>query len=175
MEINVNIYVMDIPSCANYNLPNGNDMYQCSVKVCFYSRLSYLITNHPLRIKIEGAHLPSHMIMSETSQISRINLTREKRDKIIISRHADHKTTKEIKGKLLTSLNNADENKLREALSNSREICDNKTLKRFITRENRRLNDNTDLSKPEKTAEYYYQSTVSDEFWLKNGRDLFQN
>ena len=83
---------------------------------------------------------------------------------------------------------------------NSREICSNTKLKRFITHEDRRLKDNTglwtilhylieeelmskgyilyyqqpDLTKPEDSSEHYYQLTVLDEFWLRNGRKFGQ-
>ena len=193
-----------IPNCVNYDLPNnlknGNDMHRCSVRVCSYTRLSYLNTSHPLRIKIEDVHFPSSAMMPEIGKMSRINLTREKRDEIIVSRRADHRTTRGIKGKLLASFNNADEHTLREAFLSSREICDNNTLKRFLTREDRRLKDNTgpwtilhylivevlkpkgyvlyyqqpDISAPEDTTDRYYQLTVSDEFWLRNGQDYGQ-
>ncbi|RHZ45370.1 hypothetical protein Glove_680g85 [Diversispora epigaea] len=193
-----------ISSCSNYNLVNnlrnGNDMHCCSVRVHSFSRLSNLNTSHPLYIKIEGCHRPSNLLNTENRQVTRINLTRQIRDKITISRRADHQTTKEIKGKLLISLNGATEEELNNALLNNREICDNKKLKRFIVREDRRLKENTgswtilhylieevlkpkgyilyyqqpDLSQPEDSAEHYYQLTVSDEFWLRNGRDFGQ-
>ncbi|CAG8749969.1 3895_t:CDS:2, partial [Gigaspora rosea] len=193
-----------LPSCSNYglrnNLRNGNDMHRCSVRVHSFSRLSYLNSSHPLRIKIEGTHLPSNILNAVVPKISRINLTREVQDKIIISRHADHRTTKGIKGKLLVSLNGASEEELNNALLNSREICNNIKLKRFITHEDKRLKDNSgpwtilnylieedlkskgyilyyqqpDLSEPEDSPEHYYQLTVSDEFWLRNGRKFGQ-
>lgn len=192
------------PNCVNYNLPNnlknGNDMHRCSVRVYSYSRLSYLNTSHALRIKIEGVHLPSNVIMPQNTQITRINLTREKRDEITVSRRADHKTVRGIKGKLLAPYNNNGEDALRNAFSTGREVCNDKTLKHFINREDRRLKDRTgpwtilhylivevlkpkgyvlyyqqpDLSKPEETADRYYQLTVSDEYWLKKGRDYGQ-
>ncbi|RHZ69222.1 hypothetical protein Glove_286g3 [Diversispora epigaea] len=120
--------------------------------------------------------------------------------KIIVDHRADHLSTKNIKGKLLVSLNGAKKEELSEALSNSKEVCNNKKLKSFIVREDRRLKENTgpwtilhylikevlkpkgyvlyyqqpDLSKPEDLTEHYYQLTVSDDFWLYNGRDFGQ-
>ena len=55
---------------------------------------AYLI--YALRIKIEGVHLPSNAIMPQNTQITRINLTKEKRDEITVSRRADHKTVKRL-------------------------------------------------------------------------------
>ncbi|KAF0353150.1 proteophosphoglycan ppg4 [Gigaspora margarita] len=48
---------------------------------------------------------------------------------------------KGIKEKLLASLNGACEEELNNALSNSREICGNSKLKRFIVHKDRRLKD----------------------------------
>ncbi|RHZ89429.1 hypothetical protein Glove_14g63 [Diversispora epigaea] len=193
-----------LSSCPNYNLPNnlrnGNDMHRCSVRVNSFSRLSYLNTSHQLRIKIEGSHHPTNILNTGNQQVTRINLTRQIRDKIIVDRRADHLSTKNIKGKLLVSLNGAKKEELSEALSNNKEVCNNKKLKSFIVREDRRLKENTgpwtilhylieevlkpkgyvlyyqqpDLSKPEDSAEHYYQLTVSDDFWLYNGRDFGQ-
>ena len=53
-----------------------------------------------------------------------MSLTRQIRDNIIINRRADHKTTKNIKAKLLAPYNGANEEVLREALYNKKEICD---------------------------------------------------
>ncbi|RHZ78501.1 hypothetical protein Glove_162g92 [Diversispora epigaea] len=125
-----------ISSCSNYNLANnlrnGNDMHRCSVRVHSFSRLSNLNTSHLLCIKIEGCHRSSNLLNTENRQVTRINLTRQIRDKITISHRTDHQTTKEIKGKLLISLNGAAEEELNNSLLNNREICDNKKLKRFI-------------------------------------------
>ena len=83
------------------------------ILICIaYSRLSYLNTSHALRIKIEGMHLPSHVIMPQNTQSLGL---REKRDEITIGRRADHKTVRGIKGKLLTSYNNNGEDALRNA------------------------------------------------------------
>ncbi|CAG8509324.1 15204_t:CDS:1 [Cetraspora pellucida] len=175
-----------VSGCSNFHLPNnlrnGNDIYRCSVRVHSYLQLSYLNSDYQLRNKIEGTHYPSNMINTSILQITRINLTCQVRDQIIINYCADHHTTKTIKGKLLYSLNGTNEKDLNEALSNSRKICDNKKLERFIIREDRRLKDYTgpwtvlhylveeilkskdyvlyyqqlDLSKPENSAEHYY-------------------
>ncbi|CAG8681125.1 17547_t:CDS:1, partial [Cetraspora pellucida] len=74
--------------------------------------LFYLTSSHPLQIKVEGTHLPSNVTNAIVPKISRINLTCEVRDKIIISCHADHQTTKGIKKKLLAPLNDANEEEL---------------------------------------------------------------
>ncbi|CAG8752978.1 18050_t:CDS:2, partial [Gigaspora rosea] len=179
--------------CSNYNLPNnlknGNDMHRCSVWVHSFSRLSYLNSSYQLRIKIEGIHHPSNMLMTNTPKATRINLTRQIRDQITINRCADHQTAKTIKGKLLYSLNGASEKELNKALLNSREICDNKKLERFIVREDRRLKDYAGpwtilhylvekILKPKGYVLYYQQPDLSKsenfEFWLRNGRDFWQ-
>ncbi|RHZ82084.1 hypothetical protein Glove_114g71 [Diversispora epigaea] len=88
---------------------------------------------------------------------------------------------------------------LTEALSNSKEVCNNKKLKSFIDCEDRRFKEDIgpwtifhylievlkpkgyvlyyqqpDLFQPEDSAEHYYQLTVSDNFWSCNGRDFGQ-
>src|SRR5688572_21204084 len=79
-----------ISSCSNYNLVNnlrnGNDMHCCSVRVHSFSRLSDLNKSYPLCIKIEGCHRSSNLLNTENQQVTRINLTRQIRDKITISR-----------------------------------------------------------------------------------------
>ncbi|CAG8690264.1 15221_t:CDS:2 [Cetraspora pellucida] len=166
-----------ISSCSNYNLSNnlknGNDMHYCSVR---------------------RTHYPSNILITNTPQVIRINLIHQIRNQITISCHADYQILKTIKGKLLFSLNGANKEELNKALLNSREICNSKKLERFVIYENRRLKDYTDLwtilhylvkkilkpkgyilfyqqpnlSKPENSAEHYYQLIVFDEFWLCN-------
>ncbi|KAF0555766.1 gephyrin: PROVISIONAL [Gigaspora margarita] len=92
---------------------------------------------------IEGTHLSSNIINTVVPKISRINLTHEVQDKIIISHYTDHQNTKGIKETLLVLLNSASEEELNNALLNSREICNNTKLKRFITHEDKCLKDNS--------------------------------
>ncbi|CAG8591527.1 8570_t:CDS:2, partial [Cetraspora pellucida] len=133
-------------NCPNYNLSNNlknrNDMHCCSVRVHSFSQLSYLNSSHQLRIKIERTHYHSNMLITKAPQVTRLNLTCQVCDQIIISHRTDHQSAKTIKGKLLYSLNSANEEELNKALLNSREICDSKKLERFIIREDRRLKDN---------------------------------
>jgi hypothetical protein len=68
-------------------------------------RLSWLSSEQPLRITIQGAYRPFHNNI--VPKISRINLTYSVRDLIAKSRRADHRTAKGIKAKLLTSFNGA--------------------------------------------------------------------
>ena len=189
--------------CENYgftnNLKNGNDMHLCQVRVISECRLSWLNSDFPLRIVIQGCHKPlSHQINSDDTKISRINLTYSIRDMIAVSRRADHRTAKGIKSKLLAPFNNAPEEIIRKALNSQREICDNNKLRKFVARDDKKFSDNTgpwtqlhnliinnlkprgfvlfyqtpDLTKPLNSFKRYYQLTVSDDYWLLNGRDF---
>lgn len=185
--------------CENYsltnNLKNGNDMHLCSVKVTSECRLSWLSSEHPLRITIQGTHRPSHNNI--IPKISRINLAYSVRDSIALSRRADHRTAKGIKAKMLTSLNGASEEVISNALASQRVICDNEKLRQLIIRDDKKLKDDTgpwtqldhlvnnilksqgfilhyqiaDISQPVNSPDRYYQLVFSDEFWLKNARD----
>jgi len=89
-----------IKSCRNETLPNNlknfNDMHLCKVRIISEVYLSKLNHSHPLKIKILNAHLPSNILTTHTPQINRLSLTRQVRDNIIVSRRADHKTTKNV-------------------------------------------------------------------------------
>src|SRR3954469_9008206 len=82
-----------IEGCQNKTLPNNlknyNDMHLCKVRIISEVYLSQVITHTP--------------------KINRLSLTRQIRDNIIINRRADHKTTKNIKAKMLAQYNSANE------------------------------------------------------------------
>lgn len=103
---------------------------------------SIFVSNHnsnPLKIKELNSHLSSNVLMIlYTPQINRLSLTRQVRDNIIINHRADHKPTKNIKAKMLASHNGANEEVLREALNNQKEICDDKKLYRFLVSDDKR-------------------------------------
>jgi hypothetical protein len=186
-----------LETCENYflhkNLKNANDMHLCKVRVISECYLSWLNSETP---SIQGNHNPTQNI----SKISRINLTYSIRDSIAISRRADHRTTKGIKAKILAPFNGASEEVISKELVNQRRICDNNKLRQFIKRDDKKFKNNmgpwtqlndliinelkphgyilyyqvADLSHPIDSSERYYQLTLSDEFWLKNGRDYGQ-
>ena len=88
--------------------------------------------------------------------------------------------------------------KIREALNNKQKVCSNEKLRKLIARDDRHLKDNVgswtilhnmvekilkpngfvlyyqvaNSHEPENSSARYYQLTVSDEFWLRNGRDF---
>jgi len=192
-----------LETCDNYffpkNLKNGNDMHLCTVRVISECRLSWLNSETPLQISIQGKHNPSQYV-NNARKISRINLTYAIRDSIAVSRRADHRTTKGIKAKILAPFNGASEEVISKALSNQRQICDNNKLRHLIQRDDKKFKDNMgpwtqlheliinelkphgyilyyqipDLNQPNDSFYRYYQLTFSDEFWLKNGRDYGQ-
>ncbi len=178
------------------NLKNYNDMHLCKVRVTSEVYLSQLNSLYPLKIKISNTHLPSNVIVTHNPQINQLSLTRQTRDNIILNRRADHKTTKNIKAKMLAPYNGANEEVLREALHNQKELCDDKKLYRFLVRDDRRTKENAgpwtilhylvneilkpkgyilyyqqpDLSSAETCLEHFYQLTLSDQLWLKNAQ-----
>ncbi len=122
-----------IESCKNYNLKNnlknGNDMHLCGVRVISECRLSWLKSETPLRICIQGDHRPlQHSLNNTIHKISLINLTYTIRNTVAISRRADHRTAKGIKAKILAPFNGASEETISNALANQRVICDNNKL-----------------------------------------------
>ncbi|PKC54138.1 hypothetical protein RhiirA1_507803 [Rhizophagus irregularis] len=187
-------------NCANRNFPNNiknsHDMHLCKVRVISESKLSWLKTSKPLRIKIIGSHLPANALNTHIPNSSKLNLTREIRDKIILNRRSDYKTVKEIKMTLLAPYNGANEETLRNVLNEQREICNDTKLRGFIKRDDRRLKENsgswtilhylvTEILKlkgyvlyyqqpdplaPEDHPDHYYQLTLSNDLWLKNGQ-----
>ncbi|RIA97781.1 hypothetical protein C1645_813656 [Glomus cerebriforme] len=98
------------------------------------------------------AHLSHNFTDVQLSQIIHINLDLSTRDMILKSRHTDHFTAKGIKMKILAPLNGASEKKIKETLNDQQKISNS--------------------NEPENSLAKYYQLTVSDEFWLCNGRDF---
>ncbi|UZO21775.1 uncharacterized protein OCT59_014160 [Rhizophagus irregularis] len=189
-----------IEGCQNEALPNNlknyNDMHLCKVRIISEVYLSKIDRPCPLKIKVLNSHLPSNVRTTHTPQINRLSLTRQVRDNIIINRRADHKTTKNIKAKMLAPYNGANEEDLREALRNQKELCEDKKLYRFLVRDDRRTKENAgpwtilhylvneilkpkgnvlyyqqpNLSSSETSSEHFYQLTLSNQLWLKNAQ-----
>ncbi|GBC42759.1 hypothetical protein GLOIN_2v1777145 [Rhizophagus irregularis DAOM 181602=DAOM 197198] len=189
-----------IEGCQNEALPNNlknyNDMHLCKVRIISEVYLSKIDRPCPLKIKVLNSHLPSNVLTTHTPQINRLSLTRQVRDNIIINRRADHKTTKNIKAKMLASYNGANEEDLREALRNQKELCEDKKLYRFLVRDDRQTKENAgpltilhylvneilkpkgnvlyyqqpNLSSSETSSERFYQLTLSNQLWLKNAQ-----
>ena len=194
-----------LENCQNKNykrgLKNANDMHLCNVRVIIECRMSWLDSPTPLKISIQGSHLPHNLPNTQIPQITRINLDLSTRDMILKSRHADYRTAKGVKIKMLAPLNGSSEERIKEALNNQKKICSNDKLRQLIARDDRRLKDNAgpwtilhktiekilkpngfilyyqiaDSHEPEDTPGRYYQLTVSDELWLRNGRDFGKN
>jgi hypothetical protein len=180
------------------NLKNANDMHLCKVRVILECKFSWLNSPTPLKITIQGSHVPHNFLVTQQPQVTRINLDLSTRDMVLKGRRADHHTAKGIKIKMLSPLNGASEDKIREALNNQQKICSNDKLRKLITRDDKRFKDNVgpwtilhnmvekllkpngfvlhyqiaNPNEPENSPARYYQLTVSDEFWLRNGRDF---
>ena len=191
-----------LPDCQNKNykrnLKNANDMHLCQVRVILECQISWLNSPTPLKISIQNTHLPHNFPDAQPPHVTRINLDLSTRDMVLKSRRADHHTAKEIKIKMLAPLNGASEEKIKEALNNQQKLCSNNKLRKLISRDNKQLKENIgpwtilhnlveNILKPkgfvlhyqianpnehENCSARYYQLTVSDEFWLRNGRDF---
>ncbi|CAG8717930.1 14237_t:CDS:2, partial [Gigaspora rosea] len=144
-----------LPSCSNYglhnNLRNKNDMYCCSVYVYSFSRLSYLISNHLLRIKIEeikGKLLASFNGASE-----------EELNNALLNSHEICSNTE------LNCFITHEDRRLKDNASSW-------TMLHYLVEEELMSKgyilyyQQPDLTKPEDSSEHYYQLTVLDEFWL---------
>ncbi|UZO29201.1 uncharacterized protein OCT59_022687 [Rhizophagus irregularis] len=92
-----------------------------------------------------GNHVPQSMLLNSTPKVQRFNFLRNVRNKILISRRADYMSTKEIKAKLLVSINGADENTLFNALNSQKVICTNDKLKQLIAHDDKRFKDNAGI------------------------------
>jgi hypothetical protein len=152
----------------------------------------------PLKITIQGSHVPHNISDTQQPHVTRINLNLSTRDMVLRGRRADHHTAKGIKAKMLAPLNGASEEKIRDALNNQQKVCTNDKLRKLIAQDDKRLKDNVgpwtilhnmvektlkpngfvlhyqiaNPNEPENSPARYYQLTVSDEFWLRNGRDF---
>jgi hypothetical protein len=96
---------------------------------------------------------------------------------------------------MLAPYNGANEEALREALYNKKELCDDKKLNRFLVHDDRRTREDSgpwtvlhylvnELLKPkgyilyyqipdlssETNSDHFYQLTLSDQLWLKNAQ-----
>jgi hypothetical protein len=63
--------------------------------------LSQINNSNPLKIKVLNSHLSSNILITHIPQINRLSLIRQVRDNIIINCRPDHKTTKNVKAKML--------------------------------------------------------------------------
>lgn len=190
--------------CENSQLTNGlknyQDMHLCKVRVKSEVHITSLVKSHPLKITVQGTHVSQNIILNSVPKVQRLNLLRNIKDTILISRRADHRSAKGIKAKLLASMNGTKEDTLSEAINSQKIICTDDKLKQLVARDDRKFKDNTgpwtilhylvtevlkskgyvlyyqqpNLSLPEDSPERFYQLTLSDDFWLKNARDFGQ-
>ncbi|CAG8697434.1 288_t:CDS:2, partial [Gigaspora rosea] len=107
--------------------------------------LSMVAERFSVQLYIEGQHIPTNVSVQHEMAITRLNLSKNVRNQVILSRRADGCTAKEIKLKLLAPFNE---------------------------RNNRYIHDDVeDLTFPSNSPEHYYQLTVSDNMWLEQARD----
>ncbi|KAF0450146.1 proteophosphoglycan ppg4 [Gigaspora margarita] len=189
--------------CSNFvlknNLKNDFDMHKCAVRVITKVMLSNIEDPLPVQLIINGVHKTS-ILLTPDPKFTRINLSLQTRDKVIAARCAHRNTGVEIAIKMLEPHNNSNETHLIHLHKTSKDLCTEQQLKRLIERDDVRLRDKSgpwtildqlvttdlkeqgkvlyyqcgDTSATENSFERYYQLTVSDEMWLKQGRDCGQ-
>ncbi|RIB22371.1 hypothetical protein C2G38_2174116 [Gigaspora rosea] len=147
---------------------NPLDMYKCSVRIITKVMLSEVDTEYPVRLIIEGNHVPQNVIQEITIP-SRINLSQEARDL----------------------------HELKNLYSSQNSICNDIKLRQFIERDNSRTRSQVgpwttvhelvnsvlkqkgvvlyyqqaDINASEDSSNRYYQLTLSDDLWLEQARD----
>ncbi len=80
-------------------------LYQIRVKSKVYP--SSLTILYSLLIKIYEIHISSNIIVNSILKIERLNLLKSIKDNVLLNKRIDHKNAKEIKSKLLASMNGA--------------------------------------------------------------------
>ncbi|RIB24776.1 hypothetical protein C2G38_2241811 [Gigaspora rosea] len=175
---------------------NPLDMHKCSVRIITKVMLSEVDTEYPVRLIIEGNHVPQNVIQEITIP-SRINLSWEARDLVITIHRADKRTPKEIKMKLLLPYNSVSQHELKNLYSSQNSICNDVKLRQFIERDNSHTRSQVgpwttvheivnsvlkqkgvvlyyqqaDINAFEDSSNRYYQLTLSNDLWLEQARD----
>ncbi|CAG8683545.1 22058_t:CDS:2, partial [Racocetra persica] len=123
-----------------------------------------------------GQHIPTNYPIQHELVITRLNLSRNVRDQVILSRRVDGCTAKEIKLKLLAPFNGMPKEQLEQQEQYGTNICPWTILHRLVIDELKKRGfvfyyQQEDLILPSNSPEYYYQLTVSDNMWLEQARD----
>ncbi|CAG8652532.1 25642_t:CDS:2 [Gigaspora rosea] len=158
------------------NLTNDFDMHKCGVIVITKVMLSNVKNPLPVQLIIKGVHRSS-ALMTPDLKSTRINLSLQTYDKVIVARRAHHNTGTEIAMKVLAPYNNTNETYLTYLHNTKYWPMDNLGPISYYTFEKARENTlllACDFSAPENSFECYYQLTVSNELWLKQGCDCGQ-
>ncbi|CAG8660392.1 5150_t:CDS:2, partial [Scutellospora calospora] len=132
----------------------------------------------PVQLIIQGIHRTAVLIILD-SKFTRINLSLQTRDKIIAAHRAHHDTEVEITMKILAPHNNTNEAHLTHLhKTNDIQLRENigpwTVLDQLVTttlKEQGKMlyYQHGNILAPENSSERYYQLTVSDEMWLKQG------
>ncbi|RIB05642.1 hypothetical protein C2G38_2219090 [Gigaspora rosea] len=150
------------------NLTNDFDMHKCGVIVITKVMLSNVKNPLPVQLIIKGVHRSS-ALMTPDLKSTRINLSLQTYDKVIVARRAHHNTGTEIAMKVLAPYNNTNETYLTYLHNTSKNICTEQQLKRLIERDDVWLRENIG---PWTILDQLL--TVSNELWLKQGCDCGQ-
>ncbi|CAG8755138.1 16231_t:CDS:2, partial [Cetraspora pellucida] len=145
----------------------------CGVRVITKVMLSNTEDPLPVQLIIKGVHKSSALMTLDLKSI-RINLSLQTCNKAIAACRAHHNTGTEIAMKVLAPYNNTSETYLTYLHNTSKDICIEQQLKILIERDDQEkilYYQHGDILAPENSFEHYYQLTVSDELWLKQGCD----
>ncbi|RIB02447.1 hypothetical protein C2G38_2227816 [Gigaspora rosea] len=158
--------------CSNFflknNLKNAFDMHKCAVRVITKGMLSNVEDSLPVQLIISGVHKTS-ILPTPDPKFTRINLSLQTRDKVIAARRAYRNTGVEIAIKMLKPHNNSNETHLTHLhKTNQLVTTDLKEQGKML------YYQCGDTFATINSFERYYQLTISDEIWLKQGRDCGQ-
>ncbi|CAG8795424.1 38182_t:CDS:2, partial [Gigaspora margarita] len=122
-------------------------------------------------------HIPTNVSIQHESAVTHINLSRNIRDQVILSRRADGCTTKEIKLKLLAPFNGISKEQLEQHNNYIRDDTGPWTILHRLSIEELKKSESVlyyqqeDRTVTSNSSQHYYQLTVSDNMWLEQARD----
>lgn len=129
-----------LPTCAEEKKAILS-MHHCSLRVTTNVKLSDLLTDNPVNIKIQGSHAPVTTPVAGALLTSRLALSRETRDQITVARRANRQTARGVKRVMLAKLNGAQRDVLQPALENVHYQAKEYSLQRYLERDDCRLSD----------------------------------
>ncbi|CAG8834464.1 28197_t:CDS:1, partial [Gigaspora margarita] len=83
-----------------------------------------------------GQHMSTNISIHHESAVIHLNLSRTIRDQVILSRHADGYTAKEIKLKLLTPFNGVSREQLKQQKKHRINLCSKQKIQQLLEQNN---------------------------------------
>ncbi|CAG8836308.1 12110_t:CDS:1, partial [Gigaspora margarita] len=85
-----------------------------------------------IQLYVEGQHIPMNISIQHKSTITCLNLSRNIRDQVILNRHANKSTAKEIKLKLLAPFNGTSREQLEKQEKYGTNICSERKIQHLL-------------------------------------------